>query len=140
MREIQASEAKTHLTRLLDEVERGGTPIAATALNRIETGDAWVPFAWWFKIRNSLVNERRGRLNEAGTASFLRNLVQLAIHVDREPAQAALLALARHHRLSVYDAAYLELARREALVLATLDTVLRQAATAVGVPLLAEAR
>ncbi|MBN8925690.1 MAG: type II toxin-antitoxin system VapC family toxin [Rhodospirillales bacterium] len=50
-----------------------------------------------------------------------------------------MLSLARQHRLTVYDAAYLELAQREGLTLATLDTALRQAASAVGVPLLVEA-
>jgi predicted nucleic acid-binding protein len=113
-------------------------PIASTALDRLEKGEARVPGVWWFEVRNSLVmNERRGRLSMAGTASFLRNLAYLAIHVDRAPEEAALLTLARQHRLSVYDAAYLELAQREGLMLATLDTALRRAATAVGVPLLA---
>lgn len=113
--------------------------IATAALDRLEKGEAQVPGVWWFEVRNSLVvNERRGRLSEAGTASFLRNLEQLAIHIDRAPAESTLLTLARQHRLSVYDAAYLELAQREELMLATLDTALRQAATAVGVPLLAE--
>src|SRR4051812_5762197 len=115
-------------------------PIAAAALDRLEAGDAKVPGVWWFEVRNALVvNERRGRLNEAETAAFLRNLAQLAIHIDHEPAEASLLALARQHRLSVYDSAYLELAQRQGLLLATLDTALRQAAEAVGVPLLAEA-
>ncbi len=115
-------------------------PIATAALARIQQGQAKVPSLWWFEIRNSLVmNERRGRLTEAGTSSFLRNLGQLSIEVDRVPAEAGLLTLARRHRLTVYDAAYLELAQREGLMLATLDTALRQAAKAVGVPLLAEA-
>jgi predicted nucleic acid-binding protein len=115
-------------------------PIASAALDRLERGAARVPGVWWFEVRNSLVmNERRGRLSKAGTATFLRNLAQLAIHIDRTPEEAALLLLARQHRLSVYDAAYLELAQREGLMLATLDTALRRAATAVGVPLVAEA-
>jgi predicted nucleic acid-binding protein len=115
-------------------------PIASAALDRLEKGKAHVPAVWWFEVRNSLVmNERRGRLSEAGTASFLRNLAQLAIRIDRAPEEAALLILARQHRLSIYDAAYLELAQREGLMLATLDTALRHAAMTVGVPLLAEA-
>lgn len=115
-------------------------PVASAALDRVQHGEARVPGLWWFEVRNSLVvNERRGRLTEAGTSSFLRNLAQLAIHVDRAPAEAALLTLARQHRLTVYDAAYLELAQRDGLALATLDVALRQAATTVGVPLLTEA-
>ncbi len=113
-------------------------PVATAALDRIQQGEAQVPSLWWFEVRNSLImNERRGRLTEAATSSFLRNLAQLAIIVDRAPAEAALLSLARQHRLTVYDAAYLELAQRGGLTLATLDTALRQAAKLVGVPLLA---
>ncbi|MBN8901507.1 MAG: twitching motility protein PilT [Rhodospirillales bacterium 69-11] len=115
-------------------------PVAAAALDRIETSKAQVPGVWWFEVRNSLVvNERRGRLTETETASFLRNLAQLSIHINHDPAEASLLSLARQHRLTVYDAAYLELAQREGLMLATLDAALRQAASAVGVPLLGEA-
>ena len=115
-------------------------PLAAAALDRIQQDEAQVPSLWWFEVRNSLVvNERRGRLSETESASFLRNLGQLAINVDRTPAEAALMTLARQHRLTVYDAAYLELAQREGVPLATLDTALRQAAKVVGVSLLAEA-
>lgn len=115
-------------------------PTATAAVARIQRGQAKVPSLWWFEIRNSLVmNERRGRLTEAGTSSFLRNLGQLSIDVDLVPAEAGPLTLARQHRLTVFDAAYLELAQREGLILAILDTALRQAAKAVGVPLLAEA-
>ncbi|MBN8925689.1 MAG: type II toxin-antitoxin system VapC family toxin [Rhodospirillales bacterium] len=50
-------------------------PIAAAALDRLETSEAQVPGVWWFEVRNSLiVNERRGRLSETKTADFLRNL------------------------------------------------------------------
>ena len=115
-------------------------PVATAALDRIQQGQAQVPSLWWFEVRNSLLtNERRGRLTEAETASFLRNLGQLSINVDRVPADAGLLTLARQHRLTVYDAAYLELAQREGLKLATLDTALHRAAKVAGVPLLAEA-
>jgi predicted nucleic acid-binding protein len=56
--------------------------------------------------------------------------------VDHVPDEAAVLRLARAHRLSVYDAAYLELAQREGVPLATLDAGLRTAAAAEGVALL----
>ena len=71
---------------------------------------------------------------ESGTASFLANPSRLRTRVDRSPGEAAVLRLARAHRLSVYDAAYLELAPREALPLATLDGDLRRAASGEGVP------
>ena len=112
-------------------------PDAALALARLQSDAALVPTLWWFELRNALlVNERRGRLTEAATAGFLRDLGRLAIGVDRSPDEAALFMLARRHRLTVYDTAYLELARREALPLASLDGDLRKAAPAEGVPLL----
>ena len=104
-------------------------PVAALALERIRTDEARVPSLWWFEVRNTLiVNERRRRLTESDTAAFLRGLARLGVTVDRSPEEADVLTLARRHRLTVYDAAYLELARREGVPLATLDTDLATAA------------
>jgi len=114
-------------------------PIAALALERMRTDEALVPSLWWFEVRNTLiVNERRGRLAEADTAAFLRALSRLGVMVDRSPEEAAVLALARRHRLTVYDASYLELSLREGLALATLDADLARAARAERVSLLQE--
>jgi predicted nucleic acid-binding protein len=74
-------------------------------------------------------------VNKSGTASFLRNLALLRVRLDRSPDENAVLRLARAHRLSVYDAAYLELAQREGLPLATLDADLGRAAAGEGVAL-----
>ena len=96
-----------------------------------------MPCLWWFEVRNILVvNERRRRIAESDTAAFLLNLSKLRIRIDRAPDEGAVLRLARTHRLSVYDAAYLELAQREGLPLATLDADLRTAAAGEGVALL----
>ena len=115
-------------------------PRATAALARIRTDEALVPSIWWFEIRNTLVvNERRGRLAEADTAAFLRTLARFAVTIDRQPGEAEVFALARQHRLTVYDAAYLELARRDSVPLATLDRELIAAARAERVPLLGEA-
>jgi predicted nucleic acid-binding protein len=104
-------------------------PTAALALERIRTDEARVPSLWWFEVRNVLlVNERRGRIGEADTAGFLRDLSRLGVTLDHSPDEAELLRLARHHRLTVYDASYLELAGRDGLPLATLDTELVRAA------------
>jgi predicted nucleic acid-binding protein len=102
---------------------------ADLALLRMRAEEAVVPCLWWFEVRNILVvNERRRRIAESDTASFLANLSRLRVRVDRLPEESAVLRLARTHRLSVYDAAYLELAQREGLALATLDADLRKAA------------
>lgn len=83
-----------------------------------------------------IVNERRGRLREADTTLFLRNLARLPIVIDRAPEKAAVLALARRYGLTVYAASYLELAERHAAALATLDAALAQAAQREDIPLI----
>jgi predicted nucleic acid-binding protein len=114
-------------------------PSATAALARIRSDEALVPSIWWFEVRNTLVvNERRGRLTEADTASFLRTLARFAVTIDRQPAEAEVLTLARQHRLSVYDAAYLELARRDSVPLATLDRALVAAARSERLMLIGE--
>jgi predicted nucleic acid-binding protein len=87
-----------------------------------------------------ILSERRGRLMESDTATFLHGLAHLRVTVDRSPEEADVLSLARHRGLTIYDAAYLELARRERAPLATLDAALVAAARAEGVPLLSEPR
>jgi len=112
-------------------------PIAALALERIRGDEARAPSLLWFELRNILiVNERRKRIAEIDTAGFLRALARLGVTIDRAPVEADVLALARRHRLTVYDAAYLELSRREGVALATLDAQLARAARAEAVPLL----
>ncbi len=114
-------------------------PRATAALARIRTDAALVPGIWWFEIRNTLVvNERRGRLTEADTACFLRTLSRLAVTIDRHPGEADVLTLARRHRLSVYAAAYLELAQRDSVPLATLDRELIGTARAARIGLVGE--
>ena len=111
-------------------------PDARLAFDRMRAEEGVVPCLWWFEVRNILiVNERRRRITESGTASFLLNLSLLRLRVDRSPDENAVLRLARAHRLSVYDAVYLELAQREGLPLATLDADLRRAAAGEGVAL-----
>src|ERR1035441_502481 len=111
-------------------------PDARLAFDRMRAEEGVVPSLWWFEVRNILmVNERRRRITESDTAAFLLNLSLLRLRVDRSPDENAVLRLARTHRLSVYDAAYLELARREGLPLATLDADLRRAAVGDGVRL-----
>ena len=100
--------------------------------------NSWVvPALWWFEIRNVLVvNERRGRVTQQETERFLGRVSQTTVNVDDAPDEATVMALARRHRLTVYDAAYLELALREGVPLATLDAALAQAARREGVAVL----
>ena len=113
-------------------------PDARLAFHQMRSEEAVVPCLWWFEVRNILVvNERRRRIAESDTAAFLLNLSRLRIRIDRAPDEGAVLRLARTHRLSVYDAAYLELAQREGLPLATLDADLKKAAAGEGVAIVA---
>jgi predicted nucleic acid-binding protein len=112
-------------------------PIASQALQVIEDDDAIVPAHWWFEVRNTmLVAERRGRTTERETSFAIDRLARMTIAQMPYPRDADVLAMARKYRLTFYDAAYLELAHREGLMLATLDNRLADAARAEGVSLL----
>jgi len=101
---------------------------AAEALERLRGEPALAPALLFFEVRNVLlVNERRGRLSEGQSTEFLRALSRLPIRIDRSPDEIHLMTLARRHRLTVYAAAYLELALRENLPLVTLDARLEAA-------------
>lgn len=112
----------------------------ATADNAKElllTERAQVPSLWWFEIRNLLlVAERRNRIDSEWTATSLTLLAASPIDLNENAGDDALLDLARRHKLTVYDAAYLELALRRKLPLATLDVALIAAARAEQVPLI----
>lgn len=97
---------------------------------------ATVPALFWFEIRNVLVvNERRGRLTPTQTGQFLSYLEVLPLEVASSIPGSAVVVLAREHRLSVYDAAYLDLAHRLQAPLATLDKELRSAAPKLSIPI-----
>jgi predicted nucleic acid-binding protein len=100
---------------------------------------AAVPGLWPLEVANVLlVGERRNRSTQAQATKWLRLLEALPIAVDAETPSVAfnkVLGLARGHGLTAYDAAYLELAIRLGLPLATLDDALKRAAQTVGVPL-----
>ncbi len=80
-----------------------------------------------------MVNERRGRITPDQTAEFLTLVNRLPITIDHDPIESVVIAMAREHELSVYDAAYLELAKRRNCVLFTLDQKLQRAAATAGV-------
>ena len=114
-------------------------PIAERAMQLVIAQGAVVPGIWWYELRNALVvNERRGRLVAADSRSTLADLREMRITIDWDHDEAVLLDLSRQHDLSVYDAAYLEVAQRRALPLASLDRRLCHAASASHVALVQE--
>ena len=121
--------------------EDTASPVADHALVALESGsEAGVPALWRLELANVLViAERRKRLTEADTARFLTLIDGLPIQVVPEHGTTrSMVALARAHGLTAYDAAYLELALRSGLPLATLDTRLGSAARVAGIKLVGD--
>jgi len=113
-------------------------PRADAAWYRLERENALAPIQWWSEIRNVVLQaERQKRIAADYAVEYLQQLLRFPIRLAELPDQIAVLALARKHRLTFYDATYLELAKREGLPLATLDKELANAARAESVPLVA---
>ena len=110
--------------------------VADAAMDRLLDDEAIVPALWTIEVRNILiVNERRNRIEPDDAVAFLRDLARLPIRVRRDADDRALMALARKHRLTAYDAAYLDLAVRTGVAVATLDRLLADAVRAEGLEL-----
>lgn len=119
---------------------------ASQALNallfRLTTGEpAVVPAHWAIEVGNALLMAiRRTRIPYEDVVEFLTDLTSLPIELDRTETnliRVSILPLAEKHKLTLYDAAYLELALRLNLPLATLDRELRKAAKLESIPLIA---
>ena len=118
------------------------TDAIRSVFDRIAQSSAWVPGLWRLEVANVLeMRVRRGRNDSDFRAETLADLALLPIQLDLEThlrAWDATSKLASRHRLTIYDAAYLELALRRGLPLATLDQELRVAAKVEQVELLGE--
>ena len=127
-------DASITASRLLsDELH----PTALAAFTRFVDDTAIVPAVWWFEVRNMLlVNQRRGRIDERQMAQALEMIEEIPVAIDRDPESRIVIELAERHRLSVYDAAYVELALRHQAPLATLDGSMARAAEAQRIPLI----
>ncbi len=105
---------------------------AEAVLESLESAEAIVPSVWPLEVGNVLlVAERKKRLSPAAGIRFLSLLGELPIVVEQEsPARmlAEIVQLAREHKLSTYDASYLDLAMRSGLPLASEDEALKRAA------------
>ncbi len=105
---------------------------ADIVLDNLQKSTAVVPPVWPLEVANVLlVAKRRKRLGEADSIRFVTLLNQLPITVEEgqsEKMMLEILTLAREHRVSSYDASYLDLAMRKGLSIATLDRGLRAAA------------
>jgi predicted nucleic acid-binding protein len=113
------------------------TAACRAVFERVCDRGAWVPALWRLEVANVLeMGVRRGRHDAAFRDAMLADLAELPIRLDPETdrqAWGATARLASKHRLTLYDASYLELAQRRGLPLATLDQELRAAASTEGV-------
>lgn len=109
--------------------------LTEAALEHTAAAQVWVPALWLLEIGNLLLTaQRRGRIDAAKRAELVDRAARLSLRVDREPVSILTLdALAARHRLTAYNAAYLELALRRALPLVTLDSALLAAMSEAGV-------
>ena len=107
---------------------------------RLMSRGAVVPSLWLLEVANSLtVAMRLRRIDAVFRQQVLAVLRMMAIEIDEgmtETVMLQIMALADLHHLSVYDAAYLELAQRRHLPLATLDRQLLQAANVAGIAMI----
>ena len=98
---------------------------------------ALVPAIWPYEVTNVLIFAgRQKRISQNKVIQFLRELQSFDITIDPQNSSRIfqdVLSVAQMHKLTAYDAAYLELALREGLPIATLDRGLRRAADAAGV-------
>ena len=108
------------------------SPYADDILDRLENVSGFVPSIWPLEVCNVLLAaERKKRISEAGSARFITLLSELPIIVEQESPERMIkeiFALARQHKLSTYDASYLDLAMRKGLPIATQDKNLLAAA------------
>jgi predicted nucleic acid-binding protein len=122
---VYADETTSTILELFDEIRIHG---------------AWVPGLWRWEIANVLhLNVRRGRHDAEFRDGAVATLAMLPLKVDAEADRqvwATALRLAERYGLTVYDSAYLEIAARRKIPLATLDRQLREAAVKEGVAFL----
>lgn len=116
------------------------TPASLAVLEQVSESHAWTPSLWRYEVANGLaMAQRRKRIDETYREHIFAKFSALDIRRD-DDADLRLwnetVSLANTHRLSVYDAAYLELATRRRLPLATMDSDLAKAAMKEGVRIL----
>lgn len=133
-------DASVTMAWFFEDEAASSTDALLDALNR--EGQAVVAMHWALEVTNTLLMaERRKRCSAADSTHFLGILDSLPIERDEDTADKAVtttIALARSNNLTLYDAAYLELAMRRKLPLASLDKDLRAAAQKNGVECLPE--
>ena len=132
-------DASVALLWLVPETNLAGADYAAVTLKALKESQAVVPSLFALEAANVVAKiESKGVVTEADSQRFIALIGRLNLVTDQATATHAVgdtLNLTRRYKLSSYDAAYLELAQRTGLPLATLDANLAKAATTAGVPI-----
>ena len=122
---------------LIESKKKADQNYAEAVLKTMVDTDSIVPDLWHLEAANVLLGlEKHGDATTGEIERFISQLENLPIRIDPLTADQSLkrtLVLARAYKLSSYDAAYLELAIRESVPLATLDKALLRAARNAGV-------
>jgi predicted nucleic acid-binding protein len=129
-------DASMALAWIFERAEPDERQLADRVLDSLAEQPALVPALWHLEVANALlVAERRAVVREARTIDYLNRLVGLPIQTDDvlvAHRQEMVMALGRAHRLTAYDACYLELVLRTGSALASFDAKLLSAARAAG--------
>jgi predicted nucleic acid-binding protein len=134
---VKVLDASMALAWLFPRQDPAEFALADQALDELDSEEFVVPAIWYSELANAILRgERKGLVTLTQTAAFLAELDLAEIETEADSPrlrQSVVLALARSHRLTAYDATYLELALRRGAPLATFDRQLAEAARAAGV-------
>jgi predicted nucleic acid-binding protein len=134
-------DASVALAAALKDENEADRDYAHRALRSLIGTDGFAPSLWRLEVANSLlVAERRGRVSRVDSSLVFDDLLQLRLGFDDGEDDTVItttIHLARRHGLTVYDAAYVELALRRSAALASLDKAMLRAAASEGVALFA---
>lgn len=115
----------------------GASAYSDTLLGNVAANGALVPDLWAHEVANGLLMaQKRGRLTTAQRMAFVEELLRLPIETETSTTKTILdgqAALAERYALTAYDAAYLDLALRRGVSLATQDKAMKAAARKAGV-------
>lgn len=140
---MKVLDASMALAWLFPRQNPAEAEFADRALDELDSETFLVPAIWYGELANAILRgERKGLVTATQTAAFLAELDQAEIETDSDSPrlrQSVVLSLARSHRLTAYDATYLELALRTGATLATFDRQLAEAARLAGVRVFGDA-
>jgi len=133
---MKVLDASMTLAWLFPRHDPAEAALADQALDELDYEEFAVPAIWYDEVANALLRgERKGLVTLSQTTAFLGELDLADIESETDSPrlrQSAVMALARSHGLTAYEAMYLELALRRGAPLATFDQQLAEAIRKAG--------